>query len=53
MTKKNTLERLTLADVKARVAKGESQTRADAPEAESLPSAFWADGVRVTRRVDK
>ena len=54
MTRKDTLKRSTLADVKARLAKGESQTRANAPEAtDDLPEAFWTEGVRVTRRPAK
>lgn len=44
---------MNLADVKAKIVKGESKTRADAPEAEDLPAAFWADAVRVTRRPAK
>ena len=54
MTRKDTSKPLTLADVKARVANGESQTLANAPEAtDDLPEAFWTDGVRVTRRPAK
>ena len=50
MTAKGTSKHMSLDDVKARVAQGEGKTRADAPEAEDLPAAFWADAVRVTRR---
>ena len=41
---------MSLADVKAKIAKGASKSRDDAPEAEHLPEAFWADAVRVVRR---
>ena len=51
MTRKDASKPLTLAELKALVAKGESQTRTDAPAAtDDLPEAFWTDGVRVTRR---
>ena len=54
MTRKSTSKPFSLNDVKARITKGESQSRADAPEAEDdLPAAFWTDGVRVTRRPAK
>ena len=54
MTRKDTSKPLTLADVKARIAKGESQSLVDAPEAtDDLPEAFWTKGVRVTRRPAK
>ena len=54
MTRKDTSKPLTLAELKARVAKGESQTRTDAPEAaDDLPEAFSTEGVRVTRRPAK
>jgi uncharacterized protein (DUF4415 family) len=39
--------------VKAKVAKGASKSRGDAPDGEDLPAAFWADAVRVTRRPAK
>lgn len=53
MTKKTTITRLNLDEIKAKVAKGESRSRADAPEAEELPEAFWANAVVVTRRPAK
>ena len=39
--------------MKARIAQGESKSRADAPVAEDLPAAFWADAVVVKRRPAK
>ena len=53
MTAKNSSKRLSLADVKARIAKGDSKSRANAPEAPNLPAAFWAEGVLVKRRPAK
>ena len=53
MTGKSTSRKLSVTEVKAKVAKGASKSRADAPEAPDLPAAFWADGVRVTRRPAK
>ena len=53
MTKKGTLTRLSLDEIRARAARGESKTRADAPEAEPLPEEFWANAVRVDRRPPK
>ena len=54
MTRKDTSKLLALSELKARVAKGESQTLADPPEAAvDLPEAFWTEGVRVTRRPAK
>ena len=53
MTKKVTSKRFSLDEVKSKVANGESRSRADAPVAEDLPEAFWADAVRVKRRPAK
>ena len=39
--------------MKAKLAKGESKSRADAPEAEELPEAFWTNAVHVKRRPAK
>ena len=50
MTHKVTSKRFSVDEVKAKVANGRSRSRADAPEAEDLPEAFWADAVRVKRR---
>ena len=50
MTKKGTSTRVSLAEIKARVAKGGSRSRSNAQEAEDLPAVFWVDAVRVTRR---
>lgn len=41
MSKKSTTVRYSLSEIRARRARGEDQTRADAPEAESLGEAFW------------
>ena len=53
MTRKTSSKPFSLDDVKAKVAKGESRSRADAPEADDLPEAYWTDAVRVTRRPAK
>ena len=53
MTKRDYSKRFSIDDVKSKVAKGESQSRADAPEAEDLPDVFWTNAVRVTRRPAK
>ena len=53
MTKKGSLTRLGLDEARARVAKGESKSLADTPEAEELPEAFWVNAVRVERRPAK
>ena len=53
MTKKNISKPLSLAEVKAKVARGESKSRSNAPEADKLPAAFWADAVHVSRRPAK
>ena len=53
MTKSASTKKFSLAEVKAKIAKGRSRTRADAPEADSLPAAFWADAVRTARRPAK
>ena len=53
MTKKDTSSRFSLDEVKAKLANGESKSRGDAPAAEDLPEAFWADAVRITRRPTK
>jgi uncharacterized protein (DUF4415 family) len=53
MTKSATIVRSTLAEAKARIARGQSQTRPDAPEAEDdLPEEFWQNAV-VRRRLPK
>ena len=41
MSEKSTTARYSLSEIKARRARGEDQTRADAPEAESLGEDFW------------
>ena len=53
MANDSTSKPLPLADIKKRVANGESQTRADAPAADDLPEAFWTEGVHVKRRPPK
>jgi uncharacterized protein (DUF4415 family) len=53
MTKSGSSKRLNLAEVKAKLAKGESKTRSNAPEADDLPNAFWAESIRVVRRPAK
>jgi len=41
MSRKSTIARHSLEDIKARRLRGEDQTRADSPEAESLGEDFW------------
>jgi len=41
MSEKSTSVRYSLSEIKARRARGEDQTRPDAPEAESLGEEFW------------
>ena len=53
MTKRGSLTRLSLDEARERVAKGESKTRSNGPEAEPLPEAFWTNAVRVERRPAK
>ena len=48
MSKIGAWTRLSLDGARARVAKGESRSRTDAPEAEDLPAAFWANAVLVS-----
>lgn len=42
MSGKSTIVRHSLSEIKARRARGEDQTRPDAPEAESLGAEFWS-----------
>ena len=41
MSERSTFVRYSLSEIKARRARGEDQTRADAPEVESLGEEFW------------
>ena len=41
MSEKPTTVRYSLSEIKAKRERGEDQTRADAPEAESLGEEFW------------
>ena len=41
MSKKSTTVSYSLSEIKAKRARGEDQTRPDAPEAESLGEDFW------------
>lgn len=41
MTEKSTIVRYSLSEIQAKRARGEDQTRADAPESESLGEDFW------------
>ncbi len=53
MNKTSTTVRYTLEQIEAKLARGESQTRADAPEAESLGEDFWRDAKVVMPRAKK
>lgn len=50
MTKKPTIVRYTLDEIEAKIARGESRTRKDAPEAESLGKEFWSKAKLVMPR---
>ena len=41
MTQKNTTVKYSLSEIKGKVAQGESQTRADAPEGPPIGEDFW------------
>ena len=41
MSKKTTIVRYTLSEVKKRIAQGKDETRSDAPEGEFLGADFW------------
>jgi uncharacterized protein (DUF4415 family) len=47
MTANATTKRLSLTEIKAAIARGESATRHDAPEADPVGDAFWANAVVV------
>jgi uncharacterized protein (DUF4415 family) len=50
MTRKSTIVRYTLDEIEAKIARGESRTRKDAPEAESLGEEFWSKAKLVMPR---
>lgn len=41
MTRKDTIKRYTLAEIKEMLARGEDRTRPDAPEGEPMTEEFW------------
>lgn len=47
MKANETTKRLSLTEIKAAIARGESATRPDAPEAKAAGDAFWANAVVV------
>lgn len=47
MTGKGTTKRYSLAEIKAKIARGEGKTRCDAPEAEQESEEFWKNAVVV------
>ena len=53
MSKKSTIVRYTLDEIKAKLASGEDQTREDAPEAESLGEDFWKNAKVIMPRAKK
>lgn len=53
VTENATIKKFSLAEIKAARSRGESKTRADAPEAEPLGEEFWARAVRVRPRERK
>jgi uncharacterized protein (DUF4415 family) len=50
MSRKSTIVRYTLDEIHKKIARGEDQTRADAPEAESLGEEFWSKAKLVMPR---
>ena len=50
MTRKPTIVRYTLDEIEAKIARGESRTRKDAPEAEFLGKEFWSKAKLVMPR---
>jgi len=48
MSAKSTTVRYSLSEIEAKRARGEDQTRADAPEAQSLGEDFWKHARVVT-----
>lgn len=50
MTRKSIIVRYTLDEIEAKIAHGESRTRKDAPEAESLGEEFWSKAKLVMPR---
>ena len=53
MNKKSTIVRYTQGEIEAKIARGESQTRANAPEAESLGEEFWSKAKLMMPRAKK
>lgn len=51
MSKNPIIVRYSIDEIDAKIARGESQTRADAPEAESLGDDFWANAKVVMPRI--
>jgi uncharacterized protein (DUF4415 family) len=50
MSGKPTIAKYSLSEIRAARARGEDETRADAPEAESLGADFWKDARVVMPR---
>jgi uncharacterized protein (DUF4415 family) len=50
MTKKDTISSYSLAEIKEMIARGEDQTRLDAPEAPPEGEEFWMNAVLVKPR---
>ena len=53
MSKNSTIVRYSLEQIEAKLERGESQTRADAPEVGSLGEEFWRDAKVVMPRAKK
>ncbi|KAB2853803.1 MAG: BrnA antitoxin family protein [Sphingopyxis terrae] len=53
MTENAIIKKFSLDEIETARARGESETRADAPEAEPLGEEFWAHAVRVRPRERK
>ena len=47
MTGKGTIKRYTLAEIDAMIARGEDQTRPDAPEGPPMGEKFWKNAIVV------
>lgn len=53
MTGNATIKKFSLAEIEAARARGQSETRPDAPEAEPLGEDFWTRAMRVRPRERK
>lgn len=50
MSRRSTIKRYSVEEIRAHRARGEDKTRQDAPEADELPPGFWEDARIVLPR---